>query len=270
MSNSSLVDVKVPAHSGNYQKGRSGKKIKKITIHHMAGILSAEQCGRIFQQAGKKASSNYGIGNDGRIGLYVDEENRAYTSSSRANDLEAVTIEVSNCERNGQWRVSDIALETTIDLCTDICKRNEITKLVVKDSLTYHRMFANTTCPGEYLLSKMQYIADTVNARLNGSTQSSIQNKSTLELANEVIAGKYGTGEARKQALGSRYREVQAMVNSILLGEVKVVPVTKSNEEVAREVIQGLYGNGDARVKNLTKAGYDAKVIQDIVNRMLS
>lgn len=267
MSNSNLVDVKVPAYSGNYQKGRRGKKIKKITLHHMAGILSAEQCGRIFQQAGRKASSNYGIGNDGKIALYVDEENRAYTSSSRVNDEEAVTIEISNCERGGQWRVSDNALNSTIELCVDICNRNGITKLVPRENLTWHRMFVATTCPGEYLLSKMQYIADTVNARIGATIKDAT--KTTLELANEVIAGKYGTGEARKKALGSRYREVQAMVNNILNGGVKEVPVTKSNEEVAREVIQGLYGNGTNRVKNLTRAGYDAKAIQDIVNRML-
>lgn len=265
MSNSNLIDVKVPAYTGNYQKGRNGKKIKKITPHHMAGILSAEQCGRIFQQKGRYASSNYGIGNDGKIALYVNEENRAYTSSSKANDEEAVTIEVSNCEKGGQWKVSDKALNSLIDLCVDICKRNDIDKLVVGENLTWHRMFAKTTCPGEYLLSKMQYIADTVNARLGEKED----NKTTLELAKEVIAGKYGTGEARKKALGSRYREVQAMVNKLLTGEVKEVPNTKSNEDVAREVIQGLYGNGNQRIKNLTKAGYDPKVIQDIVNKML-
>ena len=184
MSNSSLVDIKVPAYSGNYSKGRSGKKIKKITLHHMAGVLSASQCGNIFKQVGRLASSNYGIGNDGKIALYVDEENRPYTSSNKANDLEAVTIEISNCERGGQWRVSDVALNRTIDLCVDICKRNDIKKLILKETLTWHSMFVATTCPGPYLLSKMQYIADTVNARLGSNN---VVNNTTSRKVGDVV-----------------------------------------------------------------------------------
>ena len=267
MSNSKLVSVKVPAHSGNYQKGRGGNKITRITIHHMAGILTAEQCGRIFQQAGRKASSNYGIGNDGKIALYVEESNRAYTSSSKYNDERAVTIEVSNCERGGQWKVSDKALNSIIELCVDVCQRNGIKKLVVKENLTYHRMFVATTCPGEYLLSKLQYIANVVNARLNATVETPLQNKSTLELANEVIQGKYGNGNARKQALGSRYNEVQAMVTELL--KPKKVSTLKSTNTIAREVIQGLWGNGNKRKENLTRAGYNYDTIQKAVNKLL-
>ena len=72
MSNSKLVSVNVPAYSGNYTVGRSGRKIEAITIHHCGGILSAEQCGKIFQKVGRYGSSHYGIGYDGRIGQYVD------------------------------------------------------------------------------------------------------------------------------------------------------------------------------------------------------
>ena len=42
--------------------------------------------------------------------------------------------------------------------------------------------------------------------------------KTIDELAREVIAGKYGAGEARKKALGSQYNEVQKRVNEILKG----------------------------------------------------
>lgn len=267
MSNSNLVDVKVPAHSGNYQKGRGGNKITRITPHHMAGILTAEQCGRIFQQKGRLASSNYGIGNDGDIGLYVDEKNRAFTSSSKYNDERAVTIEVSNCEKGGQWKVSDKALDSLIELCVDICQRNDIKELVVGKNLTWHRMFKATTCPGDYLLSKMQYIASVVNTRLNSTIETPIQSKSTLELANEVIQGKYGSGDARKQALGSRYNEVQAMVNELL--KPKKVSNLKSTNTIAKEVIQGLWGNGNKRKENLTRAGYNYDTIQKAVNKLL-
>lgn len=163
MSNSKLVSVKVPAHSSNYTKGRSGKKITKITIHHMAGVLSAKQCGAIFQKKGRNGSSHYGIGNGGEIGLYVDEKNTAWCDSNWNSNCTSVTIETSNNKRGGDWTVGDKALKSLINLCADIAKRNNLGKLVVKKNLTYHSMYANTTCPGNYLRSKMQYIADEAN-----------------------------------------------------------------------------------------------------------
>lgn len=229
MSNSSLINARIPAYVGNYSKGRSGNTISRITLHHMAGILTIEQCGKIFQRAGRNASSNYGIGNDGRIGLYVDEENRAWTSSNRDNDRKAVTIEISNCEVGGNWKVSDKALNSTIELCVDICRRNGIKKLVKGENLTWHRMFAKTTCPGEYLLSKMEWIAETVNARLTTPQTT----KSIVDLANEVIAGKYGNGDERKKALGSLYDEVQAEVNKILAGNKEVTYTVKAGDTLS-------------------------------------
>jgi hypothetical protein len=224
MSNSSLVSVKVPANTGNYSKGRNGEKITRVTIHHMAGVLSAKQCGNIFAKAGREASSNYGVGKDGEIGLYVDEENRAWTSSSGTNDRKAVTIETSNCEIGGDWKVSDKVLESLLNLVTDICKRNGITKLVKGENLTWHSMFAKTTCPGPSLLSKMDYIANTVNDRLNGGTKPQPApaptpepaKKSIEQLAQEVINGDWGNGEERKTRItnaGYDYSAVQAKVN---------------------------------------------------------
>lgn len=89
------------------------------------------------------------------------------------------------------------------------------------------------------------------------------------QLARDVIAGKYGNGDARRQALGSRYAEVQARVNEILNGGGSK-PVAKSNEEIANEVIQGKWGNGDDRKNRLTNAGYNYSIIQGIVNNKLA
>lgn len=147
MSNSSLVNVNVPAYSGNYTVGRSGRKIEAVTIHHMAGILSAEQCGNIFQTPGRNGSSHYGIGNDGRIGLYVDESNTAWTNSNWDSNCKSVTIETSDSEIGGDWRVSDAALNSLIKLVADIAKRNNLGRLVKGQNLTWHCMFANTNCP---------------------------------------------------------------------------------------------------------------------------
>ena len=166
-SNSSLVDCIIL--SPNKTSPRN-KKISKITIHHMAGNLSVERCGNIFLNPTRKASSNYGIGSDGRIGMYVEEKDRAWTSGSRENDNQAVTIEVANDVVGGIWHVSDKAMESLILLCVDICKRNGIEKLIYTGdktgNLTMHKWFQATACPGPYLESKFPYIADEVNKRL--------------------------------------------------------------------------------------------------------
>ena len=167
MSNSSLISyTKISPNSSNPRN----KKISKITIHHMAGNLTIEQCGNVFAPTSRKASSNYGIGTDGRIGLYVEEKNRAWTSSNAENDNMAVTIEVANDVVGDNWHVSDKAMESLINLCVDICERNGIEKLNFtgdkNGNLTMHKWFAATACPGAYLESKFPYIANEVNKRL--------------------------------------------------------------------------------------------------------
>ena len=168
MSNSNLVSY--TALSPNYSS-RKGKRIWRIIPHHMAGKLTVETCGNCFASPKRQASSNYGIGSDGRVALYVPEEYRAWTTGNSV-DMEAVTIEVANDEIGGQWHVSDKALNTLILLCVDICKRNGIDQLNFtgdkNGSLTMHRYFQNTNCPGPYLESKFPYIESQVNAMLNG------------------------------------------------------------------------------------------------------
>ena len=167
MSNSKLVNYTKISPNSSARTGR----ISKITIHHMAGNLSVESCGKVFETTERQASSNYGVGTDGRIGLYVDESRRAWTSSNRDNDNVAVTIEVANDEIGGNWHVSDKALEATVALCVDICQRNGIAKLNFtgdkSGNLTMHKWFSNTQCPGPYLESKFPYIAEEVNKRLS-------------------------------------------------------------------------------------------------------
>ena len=152
---------------------RNGAKICKITPHHMAGNLTIEQCGNVFASSSRQASSNYGIGSDGRIGCYVDENDRSWASANYNNDRQAITIEVANDEIGGNWHVSDKALESLINLCVDICKRYNF-KLTYDEtpngSLTRHNMFINTNCPGPYLQSKFPYIVEEVNKRLGGNT----------------------------------------------------------------------------------------------------
>jgi hypothetical protein len=161
--------------SPNFNPRKSENAIKKITIHHMAGNLSVETCGNVFCGT-REASANYGI-NGKNVGLYVEEKNRAWTSSSPDNDYQAVTIEVANSKTGGEWPVSDESLATLINLCVDICKRNNIKKLNYTGdktgNLTRHNMFTSTTCPGPYLEARFSYIANEVNKRLEADKKPS-------------------------------------------------------------------------------------------------
>lgn len=242
MSNSSLVDVRVPAYEGNYTKGRN-KKIRCVTIHHMAGVLSAERCGAIFQAVGRNGSSHYGIGNDGKIGLYVDEENTAWTNSNFASNSESVTIETSNSAMNGLWPVGEAAYNSLIKLVADIARRNNLGKLVPGDNLTWHRMYTSTSCPGEYLLSKMNDIAARANA-INfpeevKKPENPLDEFTDVQLADKVIKGEFGNGEERKKALGDRYDAVQKIVNERLMPnpEAAAKPVLSNDENIEGKTV---------------------------------
>lgn len=182
MSNSSLVDVVLKSPNCNSPRNNT---IQGITIHHMAGILTIEECGEGFANPERQASSNYGIDSDGRVGLYVDESDRAWTSGNAENDNRTITIEVSNSQTGGQWPISDAAYDKLIDLCVDICQRNHISELRytgdISGNLLIHKMFQATACPGPFLEERMSDIARQVNERLGSSSDSSQNSLSNEE-----------------------------------------------------------------------------------------
>jgi hypothetical protein len=215
MSNSPLV---VHTNLSPNHNAPRNQKIDTITIHHVAGNLTIETLGNVFKPTTRQASSNYGVGTDGRIGMYVEEKNRAWTSGNATNDHRAVTIEVSNSTLSPTWQVSDKALQSTIDLCADICRRNNIPKLlwrndksligqVDKQNMTVHQWFQNTNCPGPYLMSKMGYIADEVNKILLGGDVMDEGSKVTIK----ATATTYTTGEV----IADRYKGVQYTIQSL-------------------------------------------------------
>lgn len=173
-SNSKLI--KYTKISPNRSSPRN-HKIDTITIHCTGGQLTTVTIGNIFGSSRAQASANYGIGMDGEIGLYVEEKDRSWCSSNAANDNRAITIEVSS-DSYAPYAVNDAAYESLIKLLVDICKRNDIKKLVWSDNkddrinhkngcnMTVHRDFANKACPGDYLYERMGEIADAVNEQL--------------------------------------------------------------------------------------------------------
>lgn len=143
--------------------------IDTITIHHVAAEATVEAVCALFAKASRQASANYVIGTDGRIACCVEEENRAWTSGNRDNDMRAITIEVANSSGEPDWKISDAAYNALIELCVDICSRYGFTLNFTGDAtgnLTMHKWFQATACPGPYLESKFPAIAQTVNARL--------------------------------------------------------------------------------------------------------
>lgn len=190
-TNSSLISC--TKLSPNYTSGRD--YINRITIHHTAtDAISCEKIGDIFANPGRNASCNYGIGNDGRICLIVEEKNRAWTSSNGTNDRKAITYEVSNSKYGEPWAISDKAMESVIALSVDICQRNgmkevfNIRKEIAnipqsqraafannypvpegKCLITEHNFFASTACPGTYLKGQMDNICAEINKRLGAS-----------------------------------------------------------------------------------------------------
>lgn len=199
MSNSKLVDYVLL--SPNMTAPRN-KPITKITIHHMAGDLSVETCGKVFQNKSKKASSNYGIDSKGRVGLYVEEANRSWASSNATNDNMAVTIEVADATGAPNWTVNETAYNKLIELCVDICQRNGIKELVwtgdKNGSLTVHRFFKATECPSEYLMAKMPEIAKTVTERLKAPNKP----VETVKPSNSTPKDTKGLETAKKKADG--------------------------------------------------------------------
>ena len=234
MSNSPLVSyTKI---SPNKTSPRN-KKIDTITIHCVVGQCSVETLGNIFAPTSRQASSNYGVGVDGRIGMYVEEKDRSWCSSNAANDHRAITIEVAS-DTTEPYAVNDKAFAALIDLVTDICQRNGIKKLVWSTNkedrvnhkngcnMTVHRDYANKSCPGTYLYERHGQIADEVNKRLGSyeestaSTTDAQASSQTLTVGTEVnFTGTKHYTSAYKTATGKNCKAGKAKITAIAAGK---------------------------------------------------
>ena len=193
-----------PNHSG--QRTHS---IDRISPHCVVGQVTAESLGSIFAKSTKQASSNYGIDKNGRVGMYVEEKNRSWCTSSKANDQRAVTIECAS-DTKSPYRMNDAVYQTLIKLCTDICRRNGKKKLLwfgdknrtlnyspKSDEMviTVHRWFANKSCPGDWLYSRLGDLAKRVTEELSEEEEETeaekgLQAKELAAFSNEEVIRK--------------------------------------------------------------------------------
>lgn len=219
MSNSPLVTYTRISPNRNPRKG----KIDTITIHCVAGQCSLETLGEIFAPTARQASSNYGIDPQGNVGMYAEEKDRSWCTSSRANDNRAVTIEVAS-DSFPPYAVKDAAMEGLIKLVADICKRNGIKELKWRDdknligrpdlqNMTIHKWFSNTACPGEYLHSRHGYIAEEVNKLLAEEEEEDMTQERFNELMNGYLQqlAKQDPGAWSKDA--REWAETEGLIN---------------------------------------------------------
>lgn len=305
MSNSPLVSyTKI---SPNKSSPRN-HKIDTVTIHCVVGQCSVETLGNVFAPTSRQASSNYGIGYDGRIGMYVEEKDRSWCSSNAANDNRAITIEVAS-DTKEPYAVNAKAYAALIDLLVDICKRNGIKELVWSTNkadrvnhkngcnMTVHRDYANKSCPGTYLYERHAQIASEVNKRLGSTNIKPAPEKPSGGLyrvqtgafksktnADAMLAKVKAKGfDTYMVKVGDLYKiqvgafkvkaNAEAMMKKLQATGFSAFITTeegadKSVDELAREVLQGKWGNGAERKKRLEAAGYDYAVVQKKVNQL--
>lgn len=262
--------------------GRRNHKIDIVTIHCMVGHMSAKACVDMYMNPNIETSCNYAVGdNPGDIACGVDENNRAWTTSSPDNDHRAITIEVAS-DRNAPYAITDTAMENLITLLVDICKRNNIDALRWKadsglkcyhpelQNMTAHRWFAAKACPGDYIYSREGWIADEVNKRLGKPTTNvvntaKVNSKKEVDDMYKVQVGAF----TKKENAVKLQAELKAKGYDAIIVNTEETLSSKSVIEIAREVIDGKWGNGEDRKKKLKTAGYDPSEIQDEVNRLL-
>ena len=214
MSNSTLVDYMRISPNRTSPRNHT---IDTITIHCVVGQCSVERLGEIFAPKSRKASANYGIGVDGRIGLYVEEKDRSWCSSSSSNDHRAITIECAS-DTVPPYAVNDKVYASLINLLVDVCLRNNIDALrwkadksligkVQEQNMTAHRWFAAKECPGEYLYSRFGKIAEEVNGRLSLARfdAEKAKNKRYNRLSEKKYCAKRRTGQSDSKKM--RYTE---------------------------------------------------------------
>lgn len=257
MSNSTLISCTKISPNKNSPRN---KPIDRISIHCVVGQCTAERIGEIFAPVTRQASSNYGIGLDGRIGMYVEEKDRSWCTSSSANDNRAITIEVAS-DTAHPYAVKDAAYAALLDLCTDICKRNGKKKLLWfgdKDKtlaytpkademvLTVHRWFANKACPGEYLYSRHDAIAQEVTKRLGGGTVTpaapgtSTPAPSGGETVYTVKAGDTLSGIAKKYSTTvAKLAEYNGIANPNLIRVGQKIKVPGADQEKPKTIAVG-------------------------------
>lgn len=278
MSNSPLVSYTKlsPNHSGQRTHA-----VDRITPHCVVGQCSVETLGNIFAPTSRQASCQYGIGVDGRVGMYVEEKNRSWCSSSNANDQRAITIECAS-DATHPYAFNDTVYAKLIELCTDICKRYGKTKLLWFGDktktlnyepasnemvLTVHRWFANKSCPGDWMYARMGDLASKVTAKLGGSaggTEKPADNKVLYRVQTGAFSNKANADAMLQKVKAAGFDTYMVKVDNLYKIQVGAFSKkTKGLKNLADHIVTTAF-EGEVEVTRLFKYGEDF-FIGDIV-----
>lgn len=285
------INLIQPKH---FTKGRSGHKIKFVVLHHHAGNLSPQQVYNVWLT--RTSSAHYSVSSTGVISQHVWDRDYAWASGSYLANAQGIAIEHANNKFAPHWTIGDKTLEEGAHLTAAVCHYYKLGRPQWMKNVYPHKHFASTQCPGAIAgsqnakyMERAQYWYDVMAgskptvtktiAKTAAKTTDTVKNVATKitqpniqQMALDVIAGKYGTGEARKKALGKNYASVQALVNKILADGKPAsasAPTETYNARInrlANEVIKGKHGTGEARKRKL---GADYKAVQALVNKKL-
>lgn len=261
----------------HYTKGRNGKTIKYVVVHHNAGTLSIQGCYNVWQT--REASAHYQVDVNGRIGQLVWDADTAWHAGNYDANCESIGIEHADVSTS-PWLVSEATLDNGAHLVAAVCKYYKLGRPQWGVNVFPHSHFSSTACPASlYGSQKDAYMsrAQQWYDKMTGDTSKPVspskpaakpQSVDLNALANAVIRGEYGNGEQRKAKLGSNYDAVMAIVNKKLGASTTAQskPASVNIDDLARRVIAGEFGSGEARRKAL---GANYQKVQDRVNQML-
>ena len=253
----------------HYSKGRQGRQIDKIILHHNAGNLSVRGCFDTWQT--RQASAHYQVESTGIIGQLVWDRDTAWHAGNWNANLTSIGIEHADAS-NSPWRISDVCLENGAHLVAALCVYYKLGRPEWGKNLFGHSHFSPTECPASIAgsqrtayMARAGYWYDQMTGNKPVATPTPAATAQNIDaLADAVIRGEYGNGDTRRARLGGLYDAVQRRVNEKLGAGSSFGP---NIDALADAVIRGEYGNGDERRRRLGSL-YDA--VQARVNQKLS
>lgn len=255
--------------SDHMTRGRM-RAIDRIVVHYTGTTASARNNATYFSRNENQGASAHYFVDDITPEIYqsVAEGDTAWHAGNWDMNCRSIGIEVVSAGED----FSEVEIAKLAWLVQKLMAKYGIGA----SGVIRHYDVTGKLCPapyvdaGKWAALKARITGGGSGVAADGEGGGTAPSGSVTELAQAVIRGDYGNGDARRAALGSRYDEVQAEVNRILGGGSVSGSSSGGSgvdiEALAQAVIRGDYGNGDARRAALG-ANYDA--VQARVNEIL-
>ena len=268
------MEIKENITTRNYTKGNN-RSIKYIVVHYVGAVSTAKNNSDYFKSVYRGASAHYFV-DDNDIYRVVKDEDTAWHCGttgkyySNCRNSNSIGIEMCCYNNNGTLDISENIVNKTIELVKELMSKYN----VPAENVIRHYDVTHKCCPAPFVNNPSRWndFKSKLGAVTSNTTQNTSNKKSNEEIADEVIAGKWGNGDTRKSALanaGYDYNTIQSIVNQKLTGKgTSNQTTTKSVDVIAQEVIAGKWGNGTDRKNKLIAAGYDYNAVQAKVNEL--